>query len=356
MPAPVRDAAGEARAAAQDAGLRYVDDTMPGILRRRAGPRGFVYLDDGVRVRHAATLARIRSLGLPPAYESVWICRDPRGHLQATGIDQRGRKQYRYHDAWVALRERDKYARLHAFGMALPRLRAHVARDLRGHPLARDTVLAAVVYLLDQTLVRVGNRRYAHQNRSYGITTLQRRHMKLHGSRLRMQFTGKSGVQHDVVLSDTRLARIVRSCVELPGQQLFKYRDADGITHEVGSTDVNAYLQAVMGSDFTAKDFRTWSGSVLALGCLRKLPGPLAQDREAARAITAAIREVARQLRNTVAVCRKCYVHPAVLAAYTGGTLVACVLHRRSGLRQDERRLLTLLQDWHASCENNTGN
>ena len=330
-------------AALRKAGLHHVDDRQPGISRRRAG-KGFTYvMPDGKRV-DADTQARIDALAIPPAYESVWICPDPDGHLQATGRDARGRKQYLYHPDWAALRDADKYARLMAFGQALPHLRRRVARDLARNGMPREKVLAAVVTLLDATLVRVGTPRYAAQNRTYGLTTLKRRHVAVQGSRLRFQFTGKSGVTHDVSVNDARLARVVRNCADLPGQQLFKYKDSDGEVREIGSADVNAYLQEVTGGEFTAKDFRTWAGSVHALALLRKTRA----DTEAARkkAMVEVIRSVAQRLRNTVAVCRKCYVHPDVLAAFMADALQALPAPRTAvRLRTDEARLLALLEN-----------
>lgn len=340
---PATEAAATLETVLRDAGLRYVDDSAPGITRRRQGS-GFSYIgSDGERVRDAATLARIAAMAIPPAYESVWICPDPRGHLQATGRDARGRKQYVYHAGWAALRDSDKYGRLLAFGAALPRLRARTARDLRRNGMPREKVVAAVVVLLDATLVRVGSPRYARQNRTYGLTTLRRRHVTVRGSRLRFQFNGKSGITHDVSVNDPRLARIVRNCADLPGQCLFKYRDSDGEIREIGSADVNAYLQEVTGGDFTAKDFRTWAGSVHALAILRKLP-EAAGDTARKKAVADAIRQVAHQLRNTMAVCRKCYVHPNVIDAYLAGALQARGrAPSATRLRADEARLLQLL-------------
>ncbi|WP_455288532.1 DNA topoisomerase IB [Cupriavidus necator] len=340
---PATEAPATLEAVLHDAGLRYVDDSGPGITRRRQGS-GFSYLGpDGERVRDAATLARIAALAIPPAYESVWICPDPRGHLQATGRDARGRKQYVYHPEWATLRDTDKYARLAAFGAVLPRLRARAARDLRRNGMPREKVVAAVVVLLDATLVRVGSPRYAQQNGTYGLTTLRRRHVTVRGSRLRFQFTGKSGITHDVSVNDPRLARIVRNCADLPGQCLFKYRDGNGDIREIGSADVNAYLQELTGGDFTAKDFRTWAGSVHALAILRKLP-EAASETARKKAVADAIREVAHQLRNTMAVCRKCYVHPDVIDAYLAGALQARGrAPSATRLRADEARLLQLL-------------
>lgn len=342
-PSPAETAEQPVDAALRAVGLRHADDGEAGITRRRAGA-GFYYVDaKGKRIDDKATLARIQALAIPPAYESVWICADPAGHLQATGRDARGRKQYLYHPDWAALRDTDKYTRLMAFGHALPRLRGRLARDLARNGMPREKILAAVVTLLDATLVRVGTLRYARQNRTYGLTTLHRRHVAVRGSRLRFQFTGKSGVTHDVSVNDARLARIVRTCTELPGQRLFKYKDPDGEIREIGSVDVNAYLQEVTGGDFTAKDFRTWAGSVHALALLRKTTA----DSETARkkAVTEVIREVAQRLRNTMAVCRKCYVHPDVLTAFMDDTLQGLPAPRAGvRLRADEARLLALLE------------
>lgn len=331
------------RTVLREAGLRYVDDSAPGITRRRYGG-AFAYFDaNGKPVRDAATLARIAALAIPPAYEAVWICPDPAGYLQATGRDARGRKQYVYHPDWGALRDSDKYARLPAFGTALPRLRARVARDLGRNGMPREKVVAAVVLLLDATLVRVGSPRYAQQNRTYGLTTLRRRHATVRGSRLRLQFTGKSGITHDVSVNDPRLAHIVRSCADLPGQHLFKYRDSDGEIREIGSADVNAYLQAATGGDFTAKDFRTWAGSVHALAMLRTA-GADSSETARKKQVAEVIRAVAQRLRNTVAVCRKCYVHPDVIEAFLNDELRGCVrVATISRLRADEARLLKLL-------------
>lgn len=330
--------------------LHYLDDGLPGISRKRAG-NGFHYFrPDGSRVKDAATLRRIDALAIPPAYETVWICPDPAGHLQATGRDARGRKQYRYHADWIALRDTDKYDRLVAFGAQLPRLRRRVTRDLALPGMPRERVLAAVLRLLDTTLVRVGNPRYARQNKTYGLTTLRRRHVEVRGSRLRFIFTGKSGVQHDVTLQDRQLAGIVRGCAELPGQHLFKYRDAEGEIRDIGSADVNAYLQEVAGATFTAKDFRTWAGNVLALDELRASVAKASEAEplsEAARkrVVAATIRIVAQRLRNTMAVCRKCYVHPKIVGAFLEDRLAECEHNgrARSGMTMSEMRLLTLL-------------
>lgn len=331
-------------------GLHYVTDTRPGITRKLVRGRFAYFAPDGTRIRDAETIRRIDALAIPPAYEAVWICPDPRGHIQATGRDARGRKQYRYHPAWIALRDENKYDRLIAFGKALPRLRRRARRDLQRSGMPREKVLGAVLLLLDATLVRVGSRRYARQNRTYGLTTLRRRHVQVRGSRLRFMFTGKSGVEHDVTLQDRQLARIVRDCADLPGQHLFKYRDEDGEIREIGSVDINAYIREVSGADFTAKDFRTWAGSVHALAELRKAP-PAESETARKRAVAATIKLVARRLRNTVAVCRQCYVHPTVVDAYLGDRLDACARCRRAAatLSIHETRLLALLEAEAAS-------
>jgi DNA topoisomerase-1 len=330
-------------------GLVYVSDDAPGIRRVRRG-NGFAYRDaHGAWLRDGATLQRIRALAVPPAYSGVWICARPDGHLQATGRDARGRKQYRYHPEFRALREASKFERLAAFGRALPRLRARVRRDLAaaGNGLPRQhVVLAAIVHLLDTTFVRVGNDEYARSNRSYGLTTLQRRHAGVHGSVLRLCFRGKSGRQHEVRIDDARVARIVRRCQQLPGQELFRFVDADGVARAVGSGDVNDYLEQVCGERFTAKDFRTWHGSVQAL---ELLCAAAARDRARGARRTLMLKpviaEVAQRLGNTPAVCRKSYIHPAVLALAArmpeGGLAPA---PRRRGLSAAECRLLQLLE------------
>lgn len=316
--------------------LRYVDDTEPGIRRRRCGS-GFAYLlPDGSPVRDPETLARIRALAIPPAYRDVWICRDAAGHLQATGRDARGRKQYRYHPQWRAERDADKYDRMIAFGQALPRLRRRVSRDLARPGLPREKVLATVVRLLEATLIRVGNEEYARANRSYGLTTLRTRHVKVERDAIRFEFRGKRGVMHRVQVQDARLAGVLRGCLHLPGQELFQYVDGEGTRHAVTSSDVNDYLHHAMGAEFTAKDFRTWFGSLAALECLvGRCPASVTEGR---REVMEALRAVARRLRNTPAICRKCYVHPGVIEAYQGGALAG------AGGARMERQLLELLQ------------
>lgn len=313
------------REAAEDAGLRWATDDGPGIVRRRAG-RGFAYRRaNGEPVRDRGTLARIRALAIPPAWTDVWISPDPRGHLQATGRDARGRKQHRYHPAFRARRERDKYDRLVAFASLLPTIRDRVEADLARPGLPREKVLAAVVRLLELTLIRVGNDEYARLNRSFGLTTLRDRHAEIRGSRVRFAFRGKGGKRHEVTLRDRRLARVVARCQELPGQELLQYVDEDGVVRDVASDDVNAYLREVSGQDVTAKDFRTWAGTVLAYRALRALR-PSKTDGEARRNVVAAVRRTADGLGNTPAVARRSYVHPSVLEAYLDGSIGGALL------------------------------
>ena len=315
----------QARDAAREAGLRYSTDARPGIRRVRAG-RGFRYVDpDRQGLTDAETLARIRSLAIPPAWTDVWICPSPNGHLQATGRDARGRKVYRYHARYRDRRERAKYDRMIEFAKALPRIRKRVARDLGKPGLSRDKVLATAVSLLERTLIRVGNDEYARQNRSFGLTTLRTRHATVEGTRIRFRFTGKGGRVHDVGIRDRRLANVVGRCQELPGQELFQYLDEDGVAQPISSEDVNEYLREAGGQpDISAKDFRTWAGTVLAYRALRTLR-PGSSDRELRRNVVAAIRETADGLGNTAAVARKSYVHPAVVDAYLGGEIRAAI-------------------------------
>lgn len=324
-------------------GLLYVSDTMPGIRRLRDGD-SFRYRDpNGRLLRDPQALQRIRKLAIPPAYEEVWICPLPRGHLQATGRDARGRKQYRYHPDWREARDAHKFERMREFGQALPRIRAKVKRDL-GAPLgSRASVLAALVRLLDTTLVRIGNDEYARENGSFGLTTLRNRHAAVQGARLRLRFRGKSGVWHEVALEDPQVARIVRACQAMPGHDLFQYEDDGGQTRCVSSSDVNEYIRTLSGADFTAKDFRTWHASVHALArlCALRDPGPVSRKRA-----NDVLREVAGLLGNTLAVCRKSYVHPGVVALATQrgvGVLAEGVLKRCRGLTVAECRLLAFL-------------
>jgi DNA topoisomerase-1 len=335
---------------AEEAGLRYITDAVPGIRRRRAG-KGFRYIGpDGARLADPDRLAWIRGLAIPPAWTDVWISPIRRGHLQATGRDARGRKQYRYHPRWRAVRDEAKYGRLTEFARALPRIRRRTDRDLRRRGLPRDKVLALVVRLLEATLIRVGNDEYARENRSYGLSTMRDRHVEVRGATMRFTFRGKGGKEHDIDLRDERLARIIRQVQELPGQTLFQYRDADGARQVVTSGDVNDYLREISGSEFTAKDFRTWAGTVAAAMALQEFREI---DDEAGRktAIVRAIETVAERLGNTPTVCRACYVHPDVLDSYLDGSLVDALTRRARGvgrgahaLQPEEAAVLGLLQ------------
>ncbi|HEK1767603.1 TPA: DNA topoisomerase IB [Pseudomonas putida] len=323
--------------------LHYVDDTQPGLSRRLWRGR-FIYLSpDGERVRDTETLARIAALVIPPAYTDVWICLDPQGHLQATGRDARGRKQYRYHSEWRTLRDEHKYGRMLAFAQALPRLRQHLDQHLARPGMDREKVMALVVSLLDNTLIRIGNRQYLRDNQSYGLTTLRNRHVEVRGSTIRFQFRGKRGVEHSITVRDRRLAQLLKRCMELPGQELFQYLDEDGQRHRIGSSDINLFLQQLTGADFTAKDYRTWGGSALALSLLRPLAWQ--PETEARRQVAAIVREVATRLGNTPAVCRRCYIHPALLEHFHLGRLAELPRVRaRKGLEQEEVALLRFLQ------------
>ncbi|WP_439599371.1 DNA topoisomerase IB [Falsiroseomonas sp.] len=338
------------REAAVEAGLRYVSDESPGITRRRAG-KGFSYRSPkGGALRDAPTLKRIRSLAVPPAWTHVWICPSENGHIQATGRDQKGRKQYRYHPRWREVRDAAKYDRMVDFAKALPGIRGRVDADMRRPGLAREKVLATVVHLLETTLIRVGNDDYAKQNKSYGLTTLQSRHVAITGSELRFAFKGKSGKAWNLRVADRRVARIVRACQDLPGQELFQYRDAEGALRDVTSADVNAYLREITGREVTAKDFRTWAGTVLAALALKEYERVDSQA-AAKRNVRAAIERVAARLGNTPTICRKCYVHPTILDSYLGGTLALEVeaeakAELREGidsLRPEEAAVLALL-------------
>ena len=306
---------------AKAAGLRYVSDDSPGISRRKAG-KAFAYVDPaGKAVKDDETHGRIKSLAIPPAWTDVWICPDPRGHIQAVGRDQRGRKQYRYHPRWRKVRDETKYEKMIAFVRALPAIRRRVKKDLALPGLPREKVLAAVVRLLETTLIRVGNDEYASQNNSYGLTTLRDHHAKISGGTLRFRFRGKSGIRHEIDLDDPRLAKIVRKCQELPGEELLQYVDDDGRVRDIGSGDVNEYLREISGRDFTAKDFRTWAGTVLAARALQEFTEVDSQA-QAKKNVVAAIERVAEKLGNTRTVCRKCYVHPAVIDSYMDGSLL----------------------------------
>jgi DNA topoisomerase-1 len=334
---------------AKVARLRYVTDAQPGIRRKRAG-RSFRYLGpDGERVSDPRELQRIRSLAIPPAWADVWICPNPNGHIQATGRDAKGRKQYRYHSRWRAVQDETKYDRMLLFARALPLVRERVAQDLSRPGLPRERVLATVLRLMEQTSIRVGNEEYARQNQSYGLTTLQEEHVDVEGSTIHLHFRGKSGKEHAFDVRDRRLARIVQRCQSLPGQELFQYLDTERQSHTISSCDVNAYLREVSGQDFTAKDFRTWAGTLLAFHTLRGLPEPETET-QARKNVVEAVKQVAVRLGNTPAVCRKCYVHPAVLDAYlkpeTRSLLAALELPagESGGLPADEALLLAFLQ------------
>ncbi len=335
---------------AREAGLRYVTDAMPGIRRQ---PRGdnFVYIDsDGFPIDDEHVLARIRSLAIPPAWTGVWISPTSRGHLQATGRDAKGRKQYRYHPRWREVRDANKYERMIAFAEALPSLRTRVSSALALPGLPREKVLATIVRLLDETDVRVGNQEYVRENDSFGLTTLQSQHAEVSGSHLRFSFRGKSGKEHTVAVQDRRVAKIVRRCQELPGFELFQYIDDEGNTRLVDSSDVNEYLREVTGQDFTAKDFRTWAGTTIAAHELKALGG-FSSETQAKKKIAHAVKVAAEHLGNTPTICRKCYVHPSVIVSYIDGTLLqtepgrkeVALTQRADGLHPEEGEVLALL-------------
>lgn len=337
----------DALAAAREAGLRYVSDQSPGLVRVGTGRR-LTYRDAAGRpVRDVATLARIRHLAIPPAWTNVWICPLPNGHIQATGRDARGRKQYRYHPDWSAVRDGTKFERMIAFGQALPRIRRQVARDLRRPRLDRSKVLAAMVRLLEATRMRIGNEEYAQQNHSFGLSTLRNRHVRIGRGTIHFEFRGKSGRTHAIDLHDPRLAAVVRRIQELPGQEIFQYVDEEGARQKVDSADVNAYLREIAGAEFSAKDFRTWAGTVLALRALQAAP-PAATQAEAKRQTRAAVEAVAAQLGNTPAVCRKCYIHPLVISDYLADRRLPpsppASARDTTGLQADERQVLSLLR------------
>jgi DNA topoisomerase-1 len=341
-PALANDAVGE--------GLRFSSDADPGIVRRRAG-RGFTYVDAaGQRIRDRATLARIRALAIPPAWDDVWICANPRGHLQATGRDARGRKQPRYHQSYRAQRDELKFDRVGAFGRALPAIRRHVDRDLRRAGLPRERILATVVRLLETTYLRVGNEEYARTNRSFGLTTLRNRHATVDAAGLQLRFRGKGGKLHTVGVRDRRIARIVERCQHLPGQELFQYLDANGEPHPIESTDVNDYLRQASGIDITAKDYRTWAGTMLAFRSLRASRGT--SRAEVRGALKRSIEQVAEALGNTPAVSRQSYIAPAIVQAHLTGRLPRGVPgedgdrpHATSPTRREELALIQLLKE-----------
>ena len=338
---------------ARDAGLRYVSDTKPGIVRKRSG-KGFRYVDaDGKPVTDPDTLARIKSLVIPPAWTNIWICPSAQGHLQATGRDARGRKQSRYHPRWREVRDGTKYERMLLFGSVLPKIRECVEIDLRAEGLPRKKVLAAIVRLMEVTLIRVGNEEYARTNHSYGLTTMRNRHVQVDRTRVTFKFQGKSGVRHAIDLTDRRLAKIIQRCQDIPGYELFQYVDGDGEPHNIDSTDVNEYLREISCEEFTAKDFRTWAGTVLASAMLREFEA-FESEAQAKRNVVEAIKAVAQRLGNTPSVCRKCYVHPAVLECYMKGLLRNGRKRRAeevgddasSALREEEAALMQSLRRW----------
>jgi DNA topoisomerase-1 len=348
-----RPAEADAVRSARSAGLRYVSDASPGISRQRQGA-GFVYLDrSGATLTDDGELQRIRKLAIPPAWSDVWICPFPNGHLLATGRDARGRKQYRYHPRWRVVRDETKYARMIAFAEALPGIRQRVDEDLGRRGLPRPKVLAAVVRLLETTFIRVGNEEYARQNGSFGLTTLRNRHVAIDGSTVRFSFKGKSGKRHTVDVSDRRLASIVRRCRDLPGYELFQYIDDEGEQQAIDAADVNEYLREVSGEDFTAKDFRTWAGTLLVALALQEYEAFDSQA-QCKKNVVLAIETAATQLGNTPAICRKCYVHPAILDAYLEGVTLRtfaqgaprAVTHGvEEGLRPEEGAVLAFLRD-----------
>jgi DNA topoisomerase-1 len=346
------DKAAEIAAVIAEEGLRYVTDASPGYRRKRAG-KSFSYFDkDGKRLNNRDVIRRIKSIGIPPAYDSVWICPSANGHIQATGLDARGRKQYRYHAKWRELRDQNKYEHVMQFAAALPGLRRRVSADLKRRGLPREKVLATIVSLLEKTLIRVGNSEYAAQNKSYGLTTMRRKHVDIKGSTLRFDFTGKSGKQWKLQVQDKRIVAIVKRCADIPGHELFKYLDSEGQSHTVDSGEVNSYIKAITRQDFTAKDFRTWAGTVFAAMALAEFK-KYDSDAEAKRNVIAAIDTVAKQLGNTRAICRKCYIHPAIIDAYMSGDLAKLTdtkivdrfKRRYSKLSSDEILVLSFLHE-----------
>ena len=336
---------------AQRAGLRYVHDDTPGISRKRAG-KGFSYKDtSGKTIRDPQIRERINALAIPPAYQNVWICPDADGHIQATGLDEKGRKQYRYHPRWSAVRDEAKFARLIAFAHALPAIRERTNADLRRKTLSREKVLAAIVQLLEKTAIRVGNEEYARHNETYGLTTMENRHVEVEGNVVHFEFTGKSHKDHEIDLKDKKLAKIVEQLQDLPGQALFQFVDEDGQTHNIASGDVNDYLHEIAGDNFTAKDFRTWAGTVAASLALQEFEA-FSDKGTAAQNVVEAVKVVAEKLGNTPAVSRKSYIHPAVIEAYFDGDMLDSMQQKveeelsenLKGLKPEEAAVLGLLQ------------
>ena len=338
--------------AAEEAGLRYVSDKNPGYTRKWRGKK-FVYCDvDGEEIRDEKRILRINRLAIPPAYSDVWICPLPNGHLQATARDDRGRKQYRYHERWREERDENKYEKLVIFAQALPKIRRRINKDLKLRGLPRKKVLATVVQLLERTVIRIGNEEYAKENKSFGLTTMQNRHVDVKGATVRFRFRGKSGREHEVDAEDHRLAKIVRKLQGLPGQEVFQYLDEEGERRHVTSDDVNEYLREITGEEFTAKDFRTWAGTVMAAMAL-KAQAVFENRSQAKQNVKAAISAVAKLLGNTPTICQKCYVHPAVLETYLAGNLIEGLKKRTEktlegslgDLRSEEAAVLAFLQE-----------
>jgi DNA topoisomerase I len=350
-------------ASAKSASLHYVSDDMPGIKRRGKGT-GFVYIGpEGKIIRIAAERRRIKSLAIPPAWTDVWICPRQDGHLQATGRDAKGRKQYRYHERWQEVRDENKFERVLAFAQTLPIIRKKIAQDLELPGIAREKVLATVVRLLETTFIRIGNEEYARNNKSFGLATMKNRHVSVSGAKIAFKFRGKSGIEHTVDLRDRRLARIIKRCQDLPGYDLFQYINDDGESCAVTSMDVNAYLRQIAGADFSTKDFRTWAGTLLAVDAFGKLDAFVSQS-QAKKNIVQAIDSVAKRLGNTKAVCRNCYIHPGVIRAYTDRSLTGSLHQRRRkkinqsphGLSAGEVAVVTLLQQQLRKDHTSNGN
>ncbi|MEO5722288.1 MAG: DNA topoisomerase IB [Chthoniobacterales bacterium] len=337
--------------AAEDAGLRYVSDEQPGYTRQKKG-KGWDYFDtSGKRITDENRILRINRLAIPPAYQEVWICPTANGHLQATGRDARGRKQYRYHEKWREARDETKYDRIVAFAAALPKIRKQVKKDLALRGLPKEKVLATIISIMERTFIRVGNEEYARENHSYGLTTMRNKHVAVNGSKVRFKFRGKSGVEHAVEVADRRLGRIVKKVQDLPGQEVFGYLDEEGEVRDIKSQDVNEYLQEIAGEDFTAKDFRTWAGTVLAAVALNAVE-PSETKKETKANVKNAIAAVAKILGNTPAVCRKCYVHPEVIEAYLSGENIdglrrkteEALAENLPDLRAEEAAVMSFLQ------------
>lgn len=329
-------------AAARAARLHYVHDTKPGITRKPAseGSGWDFFMPDGKPVTDEKTIARIKKLAIPPAYTDVWICRDPNGHLQAVGRDARGRKQYRYHARWREIRDEAKYGKMLVFGRKLPAIRARVETDLARPGLPREKVLAALVWLLERTLARIGNEEYAKTNNSFGLTTLRRRHARVKGTVIKLDFRAKHGIQRHIELKDRRLSNVIKRLQDIPGQELFQYVDEDGQTHSVGSDDVNVYLHEITGEEITAKDFRTWAATNLAALALREFEA-FDSEAKAKKNVLRAVEAVSGLLGNTPSICRKCYIHPAIFEGYLDGTLLDGLKARADAVLDGEGNGLT---------------